>query len=129
MSSSKTIVNIKSSDILVRDMWYVIVTVPNEEFSLEVQLNTIHSLQNSSLISKTVIVIYVLPSNPQITCRQKGKRNYIVQVIRETSQNASVAVQTDALEYLVRVMNLYCYGTGLYMTDSRLADSVRDEAS
>lgn len=45
----------------------------------------------------------------------QGERNYIMQVVCEATQNASVSVQVGAFECLVRIMGLYYDKMSLYM--------------
>lgn len=45
----------------------------------------------------------------------KGERNYIMQVVCEATQSASVPVQVGAFECLVRIMSLYYDKMALYM--------------
>jgi hypothetical protein len=45
----------------------------------------------------------------------QGERNYLMQVVCEATQNASVLVQVAAFECLVRIMGLYYDKMGFYM--------------
>lgn len=45
----------------------------------------------------------------------QGERNYIMQVVCEATQSASVIVQVGAFECLVRIMSLYYDKMAFYM--------------
>ena len=45
----------------------------------------------------------------------QGERNYIMQVVCEATQNASVDVQVGSFECLVKIMSLYYDKMALYM--------------
>ncbi|CAL1698079.1 unnamed protein product [Somion occarium] len=73
-----------------------------EEPSPEVQLAAIHALSNS--------LEFV-----QDNFEREGERNYIMQVVCEATQSASVPVQVGAFECLVKIMTLYYEKMGFYM--------------
>ncbi|RDB23601.1 Importin subunit beta-1 [Hypsizygus marmoreus] len=92
------ILSLRSNEILTA----VIHGARKEEPSAEVQLAAIHALYNSLEFVRE-------------NFEREGERNYIMQVVCEATQNASVAVQVGAFECLVRIMGLYYDKMALYM--------------
>ncbi|KAH9476952.1 Importin subunit beta-1 [Psilocybe cubensis] len=92
------ILSLRSNEILTA----VIHGARKEEPSPEVQLAAIHALYNSLEFVRE-------------NFDRDGERNYIMQVVCEATQNASVAVQVGAFECLVRIMSLYYDKMALYM--------------
>ncbi|KAG5653924.1 hypothetical protein H0H81_009281 [Sphagnurus paluster] len=92
------ILTLRSNEILTA----VIHGARKEEPSTEVQLAAIHALFNSLEFVRE-------------NFEREGERNYIMQVVCEATQNASVAVQVGAFECLVRIMGLYYDKMALYM--------------
>ncbi|KNZ75553.1 Importin subunit beta-1 [Termitomyces sp. J132] len=92
------ILSLRSNEILTA----VIHGARKEETSAEVQLAAIHALYNSLEFVRE-------------NFEREGERNYIMQVVCEATQNASVAVQVGAFECLVRIMGLYYDKMALYM--------------
>ena len=73
-----------------------------EEPSSDVQAAAIHALYNS---------LEFIRDNFE----REGERNYIMQVVCEATQNASVTVQVGAFECLVRIMSEYYEKMDFYM--------------
>ncbi|KAM6493384.1 Armadillo-type fold [Amanita muscaria] len=73
-----------------------------DEPSSEVQLAAIHALYNSLEFVRQ-------------NFDREGERNYIMQVVCEATQNASVDVQVGSFECLVKIMSLYYDKMALYM--------------
>lgn len=92
------ILSLRSNEILTA----VIHGARKEEPSAEVQLAAIHALYNSLEFVRE-------------NFEREGERNYIMQVVCEATQNASVSVQVGAFECLVRIMGLYYDKMSLYM--------------
>ncbi|EAU87645.1 karyopherin Kap95 [Coprinopsis cinerea okayama7 len=92
------ILSLRANEILTA----VIHGARKEEPSAEVQLAAIHALFNS---------LEFIRENFE----REGERNYIMQVVCEATQNASVQVQVAAYECLVRIMSLYYDKMALYM--------------
>ncbi|KAG6812910.1 hypothetical protein H0H92_015462 [Tricholoma furcatifolium] len=92
------ILSLRSNEILTA----VIHGARKEETSAEVQLAAIHALYNSLEFVRE-------------NFEREGERNYIMQVVCEATQNATVAVQVGAFECLVRIMGLYYDKMALYM--------------
>ncbi|KAF6749546.1 karyopherin Kap95 [Ephemerocybe angulata] len=92
------ILSLRANEILTA----VIHGARKEEPSAEVQLAAIHALYNSLEFVRE-------------NFEREGERNYIMQVVCEATQNASVNVQVGAFECLVRIMSLYYDKMALYM--------------
>ncbi|KAJ7226290.1 armadillo-type protein [Mycena rebaudengoi] len=92
------ILTLRSNEILTA----VIHGARKEEPSPKVQLAAIHALFNSLEFVRD-------------NFEREGERNYIMQVVCEATQNASVNVQVGAFECLVRIMGMYYDKMGFYM--------------